>query len=197
MPRLPRLAALLALVVLPLPAAVAATASPAAALSCVEPQRVRETASLVFTGQVVDTVDGQLEVAVEEVRRGELPPEIAVGSGSGSGSSSGATVRLTVEAEMYGLWPREDGELADGWRSERTWLFLPYEHEGRWLVNPCNSWLTSAGRSDGERGPGWERSGTASGGPFDAPAVLAGSAGAAVAAGGLAVWLVRRRRTQG
>ncbi|WKN50262.1 hypothetical protein [Nocardioides sp. Arc9.136] len=183
-PRLPVLAASLVLAGTPL--AVGAVGSSAEALSCVGRERVLADATLLLTGRVVDTTDGALEVEVDEVRRGELP------------GAEGEPVRLSVEAAMYGTWPREDDELADGWRSSRTWVFAPYEQDGEWWVNPCNAWTAAAGgpRDGGPPGAGWERSGSASeGGPSSGPAVLAGSAGGALALGALAVWLVRRRRT--
>lgn len=159
------------------PVGLAAVATPAEALSCVGRERVVADATVLFTGRVVDTDDGALEVEVSEVRRSEPPVDPDSG-----------TVRLVVEIPEYGVWPREDDGLADGYRSDRTWLFAPYEQDGEWRVNPCNAWVVSG------HGSAWERSGTATGAPFDAPAVLAGSTAAVVAAGGVAVWLVRRRR---
>ncbi|GGO77501.1 hypothetical protein [Nocardioides deserti] len=176
MPLARPLAALALLVATPV--GLGAVASPVEALSCVGRGQVVAGATVLFTGRVVDTDDGALEVEVAEVRRGEPPVDPDSG-----------TVRLVVEAEEYGVWPREGDELADGYRSDRTWLFAPYEQDGAWRVNPCNAWVVSG------RGSAWERSGTATGAPFDAPAVLAGSAVAVVAVGGIAVWLVRRRRT--
>lgn len=161
---------------------VLGTASSASALSCVGRERVVAEARLLLTGTVVDTADGELEVAVEEVRRGELP------------AGAAGTLRLTVEAAEYGPWPLEGGRLADGWRSPRTWLFAPYEEDGEWRANPCTAW--PAGGEGRRAGAGWERTGTSGeAGPFDAPVLLAGSAAAVAVVGGAAVWLVRRRRT--
>ncbi|MDN4163414.1 hypothetical protein [Nocardioides abyssi] len=174
----PCAALLLAALALAAPVPVGALAGPAAALSCVDHEQVVAEATVLFTGRVVDTDDGALEVEVAEVRRGEPPVDPDRG-----------TVRLVVEAQEYGVWPTDDGDLADGYRSGSTWLFAPYERDDAWRVSPCDAWVVAG------RGATWERSGTATGAPFDAPAVLAGSAVAVVAVGGLALWLVLRRRT--
>jgi hypothetical protein len=176
-----RLAAAAPLVALVALAVVVPTAPPAGALSCVDHRTVVAEASSLFTGRVVDTEDGALVVAVEEVRRGEAPAR-----------ASGDTVRLQLEAVEYGTWPHEDGELADGYRSGRTWQFAPYEDDGTWVVNPCTAWATGADTGDGA----WERTGRSPDDrPIGGPVAWAGAAGGVAVAGGVAAWLVRRRRT--
>lgn len=112
------LAPLFVAVALPLGVATAPSAS---ALSCVGPADILEGARQVYTGRIVDGGGTRLEVAVEEIWRGERTP-----------------ARVELKAGLVEWWPGTSrmGGLPDGYAPEGTWLFVPQKGE----VNPCTAW---------------------------------------------------------
>lgn len=116
----PRLLLAPLLLGLALPLGVA-TAPAASALSCVGPATVLEDAEAIYTGRIVDGGGSRIEVAVEEIWRGERTP-----------------ARVELGVGLTSWWPDgtpTDG-LPEGYAPEGTWLFAPADGE----VNPCTAW---------------------------------------------------------
>lgn len=120
-----------ALLALPLGAAAAVTATqPASALSCVSPETWTATSSWVVTGAILDVDQASLVVAVDEVWRGPMLPEV---------------VRLRISDELgYG----RELAAADA-DATTTWVFGPQvEASGSAAVNLCSATPLTADQVD-------------------------------------------------